>query len=313
MALRRRGAIAGGVVAVVLAVAQGAAAQSGVQRGCDRDCLTDVMSQYIDAMVVQRDPKALPLSPSLKSTENGLPAPLGEGLWRRAKAIRYRQIFADPAAGQVGLYGVAERGGSLEVFYVRLKVAGGKITEAETVGAGPGEASLFAPEAMTTPDPIYDETVPPAKRTPRAQMIAAAQAYYDGIEQGDGSKVPAAAGCYRVENGVQTQKLPQYVVAGHCNAGLSGFTYINPVRARRYPIVDLERGLVWAIVIMDIKGGPYTATVDGKPVERVRPASSILVAELFKVVAGRTRRMEVVMRNIPYGGPSGWPDDPAGR
>ena len=263
---------------------------------CDHDCLVDMMNRYVDAMVVQRDPAVLPLSPQFKATENGKPAKLGEGLWKTVVAVPYRQIFADPRAGQVGLYAVMNEGGPLTIAAVRLKVAAGRIAESETLYARKGEVALFAPEAMTRPDPIYSEVVPLNRRTPRAAMIAAAASYYDGIEKADGSKVLSAAGCWRVENGVQMQAVPADVVAGDCKAGLKVFGFISAVRDRRFPIVDEEHGLVWAQVVMD-----------SKPGARNPNGSSSFVWELFKVVDGRTRRMEVVWRNLPFATPIGWP------
>lgn len=275
------------------------------------DQLVETMNQYIDAMVVYRDIARLPLAKDVIWTENGVRREAGSGVWSSIGAVGYRLIFADAKTGQVGLYGTAYEGdgGERAIFYARLRVANGQITEAEIVYAKRGEASLFEPESMETPDPLYNEIVPPEQRTSRAEMIAAADAYYEGIERADGSIVPAAPGCYRVENGVDTHKVPRLQMLGHCNAGLHLFGWINPVRDRRYPIVDEERGLVWALVVMEIKGGPYTEMVDGQPVERMREGRAILVAELFKIVNGRTQRMEVVMRNMPYGAPSGWPAD----
>lgn len=284
-------------------------ARAEVPTGHDR--LVDTMNQYIDAMVVYRDVARLPLAKDVIWTENGVRREAGSGVWNSIGAVGYRLIFADAKTGQVGLYGTAYEGdgGERAIFYARLRVANGQITEAEIVYAKRGEASLFEPESTETPDPLYNEIVPPEQRTSRAEMIAAADAYYEGIERADGSIVPAAPGCYRVENGVDTHKVPRLQMLGHCNAGLHLFGWINPVRDRRYPIVDEERGLVWALVVMEIKGGPYTEMVDGQPVERMREGRAILVAELFKIVNGRTRRMEVVMRNMPYGAPSGWPAD----
>lgn len=268
--------------------------------------LVDMMNRYIDAMVVYRDPASLPIDPALRSTENGVATHIGDGLWQSIRAVGYRMIFADTTTGQVGLYATAYEDAGRAIFYVRLKVRNGRIIESEIVFARKDEASLFEPESMDRPDPIYEQIVPPEQRTSRKAMIAAAEAYYDGIEQADGSKVPAAPGCYRVENGVDTHKTPSLQMAGHCNAGLHLFGWITPVRDRRYPIVDETRGLVWALVVMEIKGGAYTSMVNRKPVERYNEPRAILVAELFKIVGGRTRRMEVVMRNVPYGSPSGW-------
>ncbi|MGX7897025.1 hypothetical protein [Tsuneonella sp. HG222] len=273
----------------------------------DRDLLIDAANAFIDAIVVHRDVASLSTTRGARWTENGSVIDASESRLVSAQTIGYRLIFADELTGQVAFYGaVSEPGGGRAAVFVRLKTVRREIAEVEIVHARQGEASLFRPEAMTLPDPIYAETVPADKRNTRAALIAAAQAYYDGIEAADGSRVPAAPGCYRVENGVDTHIEPSLQLSGHCNAGLANFTWIKPVRDRRFPIVDEERGLVWAIVVMDIAGGPYQTMIDGRPTQAVRPPRSIIVGELFKVVGGRIRRMEVVMRNVPYGSGTGW-------
>jgi hypothetical protein len=56
---------------------------------------------------------------------------------------------------------------------VRLRVAGYRITEVETLVTREDEASLFAPQTMITPDPLFDEVVPVEKRTPSGAMVVA--------------------------------------------------------------------------------------------------------------------------------------------
>jgi hypothetical protein len=275
---------------------------------CSRDCLIDTMNQYLDTMIVRRDFKALKVSRDLKVTENGVPIPPGEGLWKSAQAITYQEIFADEAAGQVGVHAVANENGRLAIFAVRLKVARDEISEIESVVARSGQASLFAPEALLTPDPLYSEVVSPERRVPRARMIAAANSYYDGIEHADGSIVASAPGCYRTENGVQMKKIPGSARAGHCSAGFEALNYIKPVRNRRYPLVDEEHGLVWAIALLDVQGSPATMDAEGRMTRAGRDPRTILVCELFKISGGKLRRIDVVMRNIPLGAGSGWPD-----
>jgi hypothetical protein len=283
-------------------------AQAQTNATCAHECLVDVMNSYLDAMVVTREVSSVPVAPDVRVTENGQVVPLGSGLFRSARAIPYRQIFADVTTGEVGVHAVADEGGRLAVFSVRLKVVAGRVAEIDTITAREGQASLFAPEDMTTPDPLFEQLVAADRRTARDVMIAAANAYYEGIVHGDPSRVPAAPGCWRVENGVQTQKIPSLVLAGHCNLGHKAFAYINPIRNRRFPLVDEARGLVWALVIMDIKAAPAVLDANGAVVQPAREPRSILVRELFKITAGRIRRMDVVMRDLPFGATSGWPD-----
>ncbi|WP_340643735.1 hypothetical protein [Phenylobacterium sp.] len=141
-----------------------------------------------------------------------------------------------------------------------------------------------------------------AKATARAAMIAAAEAYFDGIEAESGDKVPAAGGCNRYENGVQTTNRPGGPQAG-CK-GLGGFAYIEQVRDRRYVLADEDRGLVWGLAVFDIPGGTYPALVGTGTIQR--EPRSILIAELFKLDGGQIQDIEMVMRNVPLGASDGW-------
>lgn len=292
-------------LAVVVAAPAAAAAAAGGQ-ACDRDCLVDAMNLYLDAMVVTRTVEGLPLAPGALVKENGQPVVRGSGVFATARAIPYRHIFADARSGEVGVHAVAEEGGRFAVFSVRLKLEAGSITEVDTIVAREGQASLFAPEAMTVPDPLYEQSLEPHQRVSREQMIAAANGYYEGIVNADPSRVPAAPGCWRVENGVQTQRIPALVRSGHCNLGHDAFGYIKPIRERRYPLVDEARGLVWALVVMDIAASPAVLDAAGNVQRAAREPRSILVRELFKISAGKIRRMDVVMRDLPFGATSGW-------
>lgn len=43
------------------------------------------------------------------------------------------------------------------------------------------------------------------------------------------------------------------LIAMPCGAALDALNYLQPVRNRRYPLVDEERGLVWAIALLDMQ------------------------------------------------------------
>ena len=97
--------VCGALIALLLA------SPSFAAPACSRDCLFDVMNEYLDAMIVRRDFRALKLTPDVKITENGVAIPPGEGLWKTAQAVTYKQIFADATTGQVGVHAVATAGG----------------------------------------------------------------------------------------------------------------------------------------------------------------------------------------------------------
>lgn len=272
------------------------AAAPAAARDCDRACQAATADAVLAAFQAGDPGKVLK---GVRITENGRDVRLADSQLHAITKVRYAHVFIEPAAGAVGVQGAADAAGGPEVFSIRLKLKGERVSEAETVVARRTEASVFAPQTMAG-KPEWDQVLPVGRRTPREAMIAAANAYFDGIEAESGANVPAAPGCNRYENGVKTTNRPGGPQDG-CK-GLSGFSYIEKVRDRRFPLVDEERGLIWALAVFDIPGGP--AQVDGRTVKR--EPRSILIAELFKLEAGQIQDIEVVMRNAPLGAAPGW-------
>ena len=181
------------------------------------------------------------------------------------------------------------------------------------------------------PDPVFTEALAPAERMSRAKLIGFGERYFNGIEQGNGDMVGFDPQCDRVENGVQTtnrtapvpnveQAAGNSAAPGAFNLGRLGcreqfntgmFGYITKIHDRRYPVVDEERGLVLAFVIFAHPGTVKTANVPGvgvmpMPASALRPFDTDLT-ELFKIKAGKLRRVEAVVASMPYGMPSAWP------
>jgi hypothetical protein len=99
------------------------------------------------------------------------------------------------------------------------------------------------------------------------------------------------------ERGTETAKLG---VAAQVDTGV--FHDIEAARDRRFPIVDEERGLVFAIFLFD-HPGPVTGS--GFTSRYTQP-NSMMVAELFKIKNGKIAQIEAVLNVFPYGTRSGW-------
>jgi hypothetical protein len=249
----RRIVLTGLLTASLLGLAGPAAAKE-----CDRACALAAADAALAAFQAGDPGKALQ---GVRVTENGRDIRLPDSQLHAIRKLTYTHAFAEPGAGAVGVYGAADAAGGAEVFSIRLKLKGERITEAETVVARRGEASIFAPQTMAA-KAEWDEPLPAARRTAREAMVAAANAYFDGIEAETWRQRPATPGCNRYENGAKTTNRPGGPQEG-CK-GLSGFGYIDKVRDRRFPLVDEERGLVWALAVFDIPrrdptGAPRTA------------------------------------------------------
>ncbi|HEX4001722.1 MAG TPA: hypothetical protein VHX36_03685 [Candidatus Acidoferrales bacterium] len=304
-------------------VAPGVAHATGpIPADCDRACLENLATQYLNALVAH-DPKQLPLAQDVRYTEQDQVMDVGDGFWGTATAVgHFRLCFSDLVMEQIGCMVTMHEGDHLLIMSLRLRVELGRITEIETMyyrqgGGGPnGIPALDA----STPDPIWSATVPSADRPPRAQMIATANMYFAGLENNDGKGVyPFADDCNRTENGAQTTNNPRPAPNGGFDAfGLSCmaqfksgyYAVVTRIHHRRFPIVDQERGVVWANVIFDQNGTVHTIHLtNGQTVTMPglfnRP-SSIEVTEAFKITGGLIHRIEMVGSGLQYHLNSAW-------
>jgi hypothetical protein len=265
-------------------------------KGCDRACLEGFVDSYLDAMA-KHDPSKLPVAATVKFTENGKALKLGEGFWKTAGTSSYRLYALDRNSGDAAAQAVVAENGELDMFFVRLKLKGQKITEAETLVCRKGEAGFFAPEKMTTAPAIYGELLPENEKTARAQLIKQASAYFTAV-QSEGTKdyraAPLAHDMNRFENGVQTTNVP---VMG--NPAMSGAEQLDKgifkglvIDHRRFPVVDTERGVVVGLILMH-------ANMNGK-------MDGILISEIFKIAGNKIEQVQAVMVNVPNDSDTGW-------
>jgi hypothetical protein len=268
----------------------------------------DVMDGYLAALV-EHDPSRLPVDPTARVTENGYPIELGHGLFETATAITYRHVVADRTAGQVAAFTVVHEGPLPANVAVRLAVSGDAITGIETVIARKGQSSIARPDKLTEPKPVYGELLDDADRRSRDELIAVADSYFQAIED-DTADVPFHPECNRTANGQQTTNRGPRPLSCLAQFEHRIFGYITRVRDRRFPVVDEDRGLVFAVVPMDVPGrrqdfAAFPIPYDKLPEHMINP-HTILLAELFKIVGGRIREIEALMANVALGATSGW-------
>jgi hypothetical protein len=302
------------------------AAQSQMPPGtmppdCNRSCLYGYLDNYLDALV-HHDAARLPWAANARYTENNVELAIGDGAWATVTKLGdYKLKFADTQTGNVGFFGVLTETNETSGFALRVKVVDRKITEAETVivrvndfGALTGGVNPFA-NGKFVDKPILNDNVAPNQRRPRERMISIADGYFDTLQLNDGQLFtefdPA---CNRVENGLQTTNNPQTPLGKVSALGcaeqfkLGNYRYDDRLRARRFPLVDEERGLVLGMGFIDHSGrlGTYQLT-DGRTAESViRRPHSFALMELFKIVDGKIRQIEAVFITVPYNMPSPW-------
>ena len=270
-----------------------------------RERLIETVDSYLDALAAN-DPSRLKLAPGARYTENGQQLGFGRGIWRtstgREKGGSY---VADASTGQACFLGAANEAGSAVVLALRLRLVDGAISEAESLVVR--QSRIMDAAAIVTPRSLYATSVEPAQRSPREDLIKVANSYLEAIEQHDAGLVAVRDDCIRIENGVQTilnEDWPSEAfrmgVAEQIRSG--NVSHIAAVRERRFPAVDEERGLVFAIFFFDHPGRAAGAA-DASP---FKFPNSMMAFELFKIAAGEIVQIEAIADVFPYGMKSGW-------
>ncbi len=268
------------------------------------------------AALKARDPERCAWADPVYHTENNVALAIGDGLWGTISGLgSYDLRFADVESGQVGFFGSVAETREESPFTVRIKVAAGRIAEVETIVVRAADSGLKFPDPRFEHKPALNEVLPPGERVPRARMVTLADGYFDTLQLNDGAIFTRIhPHCVRVENGVQTTHNPSLTLTAVARLGceeqlrLGYYRYDDRLRARRYDLVDEERGLVLARAFIDHCGrlGKYRLT-DGTEVDSpVRRPHSFYVLELFKIKAGAIEQIEANFITVPYRMPSPW-------
>ena len=178
---------------------------------------------------------------------------------------KYTHIWADPDFGQVAYMGTMREAGGPLLMSLRLRVELGRITEIETVYFKPGGGGPKNRRngRSLKPEDMWFKSIPPAQQMSRQELIAVADGYFTGLQHNDGKGIngtgtyPFTNDCSRIENGAYTAKAPPRnpppadgidAFAMDCMGQfkLGYYFVVQNIHGRRYPVVDRERGVVWA-------------------------------------------------------------------
>ena len=266
---------------------------------CDRECLRGFVTRYLDAMVAHT-PKALPLSPNVRFTEDTVNVKIGDGLWKAASKIRpYRLDILDTTQGVAASQVVVEEAGAPALLVLRLKIASNTITEVETqVTRNQKEGAIFAIDGLQSPNAAMIAPVPASQRVSRAQAIALAEYYPRGLEIGSFVSVnaPFATDAYRFENG--------RLMAG------KGCTLSPPscedIKAQK---ISTHPGLSYRAVAVDEELGITLLRMNFGRADRYGVGNALIVWEAFKVYGGQIHGVEAFMKIMPANAGSGWDAD----
>jgi hypothetical protein len=269
-------------------------ATSGAQAAdCDRACLKGMITKYVDAMVAH-DPARLPLAANARFTEDSQELKLGEGLWKTVtKKGDFRQDYIDSrkqiAASHVMLF---EENAAV-LYSVLLRVADQKITGIETLVDRIMPNSRFKPDSLERPLGGMSAPVPAGQRMPRAEMIAAALRYPEGLRIGNftDAKTPFSKEAYRVENGtfIAGEGGPRPNAPGMFTQKIM----LHPDVKASVAAVDEEEG----IVLLWMNFGDTNS---------YGPGNALVTFEAFKVWGGEIHAINAFFRILPKETQRGW-------
>ncbi len=292
-----------------------------VADACDYGCLTAIVDQYLKALVA-RVPREVPVTSSVKFTENTIPLKLGDALWGTMSGLgTYKLYFADPQDGAAGIEATIRENGTPAILLLRLKVAKRKISEIEMLVHRNAEDAL-ALEKFGRPNAVWSQALQPSQRVSRQEMVNVANSYFDGILHSAGDSVPFDPRCNRILDGFQDTNNPTAkgwfdkdsfkpdAMGIRQNMNTRIWTYIHSIDPRRIVVVDQKIGIIVGMFMFNHPGNVKFADVPGvgqvpMPPVTQRP-SSVLMGEFFKLEGGKIRQIEGISIALPYGAKTGW-------
>jgi len=268
------------------------------------------------AAYVKRDSSLVPISKSIRFTENNVEMAFPDASWDTVTAeVGPALTFSDIVTGNVGIFTAVMQNDTPGYLAARLKVVNGLITEIEHMLSTPrfvsGPPTPFGDITKLAHDPEFSQALKPSERVSREEMVALADGYFSTLAQNTGAlKTRFGPNCHRIENGKELA--PDGADKGF---KLGVYRFNERVRDREYFLVDEERGLVMSRAFIDHKGvmDQYTLTDGTTRRSPFREPHTWSVLELFKVKNGALGPIEAVFIGVPYYLRSPWTEEPDPR
>ncbi len=292
-----------------------------------REDLVNIMDKYLAALV-KHDPAGLPLANNVKLVENTETIPIGKGLWENTTGpgtTEYKIYVADPVLDQIGYMGLLQEKDKPVQVAIRLKLENGEITEIDhMIWRSIAEPM---PEGLLKPRPGLVQKLDPAEKVSREEMFKAANAYYDAIEQSDGTVAPFADECERHEGGITAANNQAPVPKDSattfgamapfgrlkCGEQLSTgiMRYISDINQRRLVAIDEEMGLVMIFSMFNHDGEPNPLPVKNMSGVTESPNTwgqfNVGAGHIYKIRSGKIYEIEAIAAlGMPYHASDGW-------
>jgi len=281
------GTLATAVAATVLLTSTVAHAQTD-SSGCDRACLRQALDTYL-AAVFKHDPAAARLTDDHYSTENTAKVRNGEGFWKDISGYgELQRRYFDPVNGAGAYLGLLKQNGKDAISSVRIKVEGGKVSEAEWCVQPMADVQRLLNYAPP------EGALPESQRSSRFYMISMANDYFQAGPDHDASWIPTDLRCFDKDPNPITSSPRRGDV---CHANFQNYSHsTKDVSLRRFPLVDEEAGVILGVgVVVRYANDPKTDDT---------------VNEYFQVANGTFVYIWTCSYQAPKGSPvtTGWED-----
>ncbi|MBO9604152.1 MAG: hypothetical protein J7496_16750 [Novosphingobium sp.] len=261
---------------------------------CGEACLAQLAGKTM-AAYVSRDWRSLPWADRVGYSDENLGLQVGEGIWGTVTKIDGKPlVIADGRTGKAVWIGRIEEHGQPAWAAVTVTAGeGDRIGDVETLVH---RKEYGAPYAEPLAAPAFAE-LPASRRTDRATMLAAVDAFHGAINRHDGTVAQGIADdCRWAVNGQDV---------GQCAAPLTGnrLKALAQVRDIELLAVDEARGLVAVRMFEDFPANPLHFT-DASGAAYDDPALSprtLKLVELFRFEGGTLQRIEAYTLQLPYG------------
>jgi len=212
--------------------------------------------------------------------------------------------FADTQTRQSVMMGVAFVDERMAPVSIRALVdLTGRLAEVEMIHSSDRQGPFADAQELLSPDIVYAAPIPPSRRCDREALQAAADDYWEGLQNSDGDIPTFHYRCDKYDNGAKTTNTLRTLLSPDrtihsCASALDHTRPARPLaRERRYPVLDPELGIAASFVMVDFHPIPDSPRPD---------AGSFYMMGVFKVVDRQIRMIDEIREILPLGAQSGW-------